>query len=116
MRIKGCFGSLSSKELSLKLAKGEKREFTLEFLEWFRGFTDAEGSFGFIYVCGARSEKNYYQFTFQINLHVDDVGALSYIRDTLGFGLVKISKTLPVTSFIVRSLDDVKVIISLFLI
>lgn len=60
------------------------------------------------------SEKNYYQFTFQINLHVDDVGVLNYIRDTLGFGTVQLSKKSPVASFIVRSLDDVKVIISLF--
>lgn len=57
------------------------------FLEWFRGFTDAEGCF----TIGAVGNSHYFQFSFTIGLHIDDIEVLEYIQKTLGMGNIHIS-------------------------
>ena len=62
------------------------------FLEWFVGFTDAEGNFN-IKITGL-SENTFKnaQFTFQIGLHKDDEPVLNYILNTLKCGHISKSK------------------------
>nr|YP_009370187.1 cytochrome c oxidase subunit III [Bryoria tenuis]ARO90291.1 cytochrome c oxidase subunit III [Bryoria tenuis] len=62
------------------------------FLEWFVGFTDAEGNFK-IKITGL-SENTFKnaQFTFQIGLHKDDESVLNYIMNTLNCGHISKSK------------------------
>ena len=48
-----------------------------KFLEWFVGFTDAEGNFN-IKITGLSENTFNAQFTFQIGLHKDDEPVLYY--------------------------------------
>ena len=72
--------------VDLPLPDKEKYKLVLsrEFIEWFRGFTDAEGTFGFRVNSGTAG----YKFKYQISLHHDDIKVLHYIKDTLGIGSV----------------------------
>jgi hypothetical protein len=56
-----------------------------EFLQWFVGFTDAEGCFKINI-----KNKTEVHFVFQIVLHVADVAVLYTIREKLGIGVVSI--------------------------
>ena len=60
-----------------------------EFYQWFAGFTDGEGNFDI----QVRKDSNIITIQFRITLHIDDVDVLYFIRDRLGAGTVKISKT-----------------------
>lgn len=55
-----------------------------EFLAWFSGFTDAEGSFSIV----PNKAKQTIKFQFRIRLHQDDRSVLDYIVKTLGIGSV----------------------------
>lgn len=65
----------------------------VNFLEWFVGFTDAEGNF-----CINRHLKkdkvttSSFSFMFKIALHKDDEKVLRYIKDKLAIGGVRIYK------------------------
>ena len=59
-----------------------KIENNKEFYKWFSGFTDAEGSFIIITL------PKGFNFKFSIGLHIDDLPALNYLKDKLGFGSV----------------------------
>lgn len=52
-----------------------------EFIEWFRGFTDAEGCFMIVHL-----RDNFWRFSFEIKLHKDDLNALEKIQEMLGIG------------------------------
>lgn len=80
-----------------------------KFIEWFRGFTEAEGSFII-----SRGTGNKFQFFFEISLHIDDIKVLYYIRDTLQIGEVCIRDKISQAKFIVRSQKEVKVILDIF--
>ena len=56
-----------------------------DFIQWFVGFSDAEGAF----MINTKNNKEVH-FVFQITLHIDDIGVLYIIRDKLGFGVVSI--------------------------
>ena len=56
------------------------------FIQWFVGFTDAEGSF----IIQIRNNSEVH-FRFRITLHVEDSAVLFLIKDKLGIGVVKIS-------------------------
>ena len=84
------------------------RTLSPEFIEWFRGFTDGEGSF---YIQTTRGNSNV-QFCFEISLHVDDTNVLNYIHNSLGLGKIYIKNNR--STFIVRNLNDVAVIIDIF--
>jgi LAGLIDADG endonuclease len=59
-----------------------------DFLQWFSGFTDAEGSFKI----NIKNNKEV-QFLFQITLHIKDVAVLYIIREKLNIGIVSIKGT-----------------------
>lgn len=55
------------------------------FLQWFVGFTDAEGTF----LINTKNNKEAH-FIFKITLHIDDISVLYEIKNRLGIGLVSI--------------------------
>nr|YP_009262128.1 LAGLIDADG endonuclease [Chrysoporthe deuterocubensis]AMX22203.1 LAGLIDADG endonuclease [Chrysoporthe deuterocubensis] len=79
------------------------------FYDWFRGFTDAEGSFNISTV-----RNKFYSFSFEINLHIDDIKVLNFIKNTLGFGKVYKLNTSPRCKFSVSKQSEVKKIIEIF--
>lgn len=85
-----------------------KRIISVYFIEWFRGFTDGEGTFLI-----ERKEK-YYSFTFAITLHMDDVYVLNYISETLGIGLVYVYPKVKYAVFKVRAQEEIQIIIDIF--
>ena len=58
-----------------------------EFYDWFVGFSDAESCFQ-IYL---RKDRHGINFAFTIELHIDDIDVLYYIRDMLKCGTVRIT-------------------------
>lgn len=92
--------------------RGVRKELTLplDFIEWFRGFTDAEWSFQ-IYDAAKGSS---FRFTFGIWLHVDDIAALEYIKDNLHIGVVKKDLKNPVAYYRVSRLQEISVVIAIF--
>jgi hypothetical protein len=83
------------------------------FLEWFVGFTDAEGCFKI--KPKYRDYKNVvhsFYFEFEIHLHIDDLATLNYICDTLGIG--KIYTRGKTCNFIVGNTRDLKKLLEIF--
>lgn len=61
------------------------------FIEWFRGFTDAEGAF--IIQNDSRLAKDHnFKFIFRISLHIDDIAALEFIKYSLQIGNVRVNR------------------------
>jgi len=90
-----------------KVVQG-KEDFTLEnFYDWFRGFTDAEGSFQITYL-----RDNFWRFSFEIKLHIDDIKVLHFIKDTLGIG--KVYESEKSCRFIVSKQSEIKKILDIF--
>ncbi len=77
-----------------------------KFLEWFRGFTDAEGYFVIT------NNRNNYTFVFGVGLHIDDLKVLESIQQTLQIG--KIYTRSDKAEFVVKRIDEVKLIIEIF--
>lgn len=63
---------------------GEKN-WDYQFLQWFIGFTDAEGCFLI-----QTKNKSEVHFCFKFTLHIDDSAVLFLIKDKLGIGVVSI--------------------------
>lgn len=103
----GAYSSCVVRRYSTKNQIIHKSKYDSDFLEWFRGFTDAEGSF----VVRKVGDK-YYLFSLLINLHPDDVNTLIHIKETLGFGDVKVNGRLAVLR--VNKQEDIKLIIEIF--
>ena len=78
-----------------------------DFLEWFRGFTDAEGSFYIV-----RSSGSSFKFRFKILLHIDDKEVLYYIKNTLNIGKVSTLKSTAV--FTVTAQKELSLILYIF--
>ena len=76
------------------------------FLEWFRGFVDGEGSFIIL------KNRNNFIFSFAIGLHVDDTNVLFFIQKHLGIGSVTI--TGKASYFRVTKQEEVLKIIEIF--
>ena len=66
------------------LPEGKQIVLSSDFIEWLRGFTDAEGCFLVV------KTGNTFAFRFLIKLHVDDASVLDFIQKTLGIGRVTI--------------------------
>ena len=71
----------------------EKGYLDSNFLQWFVGFTDAEGNF----IINRLLKKDKlttasFSFMFKIGLHKDDEKVLRYIKDKLGIGGVRLYK------------------------
>ena len=63
----------------------ESKEIDHKFLQWFVGFTDAEGSFLI-----QMKKESIVNFSFKITLHIDDSAVLFLIKEKLGIGVVSI--------------------------
>jgi len=98
---------------SFKNKESESYFLEKDFLEWFIGFTDAEGNFNIkLNNLNNNTFKNV-QFTFQIGLHEDDREVLSYIMNTLKCG--HISKSKGRVNFFVNDLNSLlHIIIPIF--
>nr|YP_009568486.1 hypothetical protein [Drechslerella brochopaga]QBL02566.1 hypothetical protein [Drechslerella brochopaga] len=59
---------------SIKFDSLELKSINLIFIEWFRGFTDAEWSFSI------KRDHNSFTFIFRIKLHIDDINVLLFIK------------------------------------
>jgi hypothetical protein len=94
--------------LVIFLPNGEKRVLSREFVEWLRGFTDAEGSF-FIF-----RKSSSFSFEYVLRLHIDDREVLKYIQNTLGMGTHGDSNKTSQTWFRVGALREVEIIIAIF--
>ena len=94
----------------IELSNGELLTLTREFIEWFRGFTDAEGSF---YIRGAAKGSSF-SFSFGIQLHIDDIAALEYIKDNLHIGVIRKDLKDPVASYRVSGLKEIAIVIAIF--
>lgn len=73
------FGGISS------LGNLDSKDIDHKFLQWFVGFTDAEGTF--LIKTKNKSEVN---FSYKITLHIDDSAVLYLIKEKLGIGVVSI--------------------------
>jgi len=62
-----------------------EKNWDYKFLQWFIGFTDAEGCFLI-----QTKNKSEVHFCFKITLHIDDSAVLFLIKDKLGIGVVSI--------------------------
>lgn len=74
------------------------------FLTWFIGFTEGEGSF----IVNNRGD-----LAFVVTQSTTDLQVLYYIKETLGFGKV-ISQSAKISRYITQSKKEIEVIISLF--
>jgi hypothetical protein len=96
-------------QLAFELPGGKQLVLSRDFVEWFRGFTDAEGNFSLV-----KGKTNIFSFNFIIGLHIDDAGALEYISNTLGLGKVIVNQVSKEARFIVTTQHGVAVIIAIF--
>nr|ABI15906.1 putative LAGLIDADG endonuclease/maturase [Ophiostoma novo-ulmi subsp. americana]ABI15911.1 putative LAGLIDADG endonuclease/maturase [Ophiostoma novo-ulmi subsp. americana] len=84
-----------------------------KFLEWFVGFTDAEGCFHIKKKTMSNGNTRYY-FEFVIKLHIDNVALLKYIQEFLGIGRIAIRTNSNTCSFEVGSEKDLRILIDIF--
>lgn len=89
---------------------GRQLTLTYDFIEWFRGFTDAEGCFYFNRI----ADKFTFSFGFRIVLHIDDLAALEFIQNSLQIGKVRRNKIHPTAEYYVSSVKDLPIIIAIF--
>lgn len=98
-------------KVTIPLPDGGELNLSLSFIDWLRGFSDAEGVFYF-----RHTKNNCFRFEFKITLHIDDLQVLNYIKSRLGFGIVNIwPKNNPTSAFFYASTqNDVAIIIAIF--
>jgi len=89
------------------LHEGQQIILSIDFIEWFRGFTDAEGCFLIV------KTGNTFAFRFVIKLHMDDVNSLNFIRNSLA-GIGNITTEGSVAYFKVTSQKEIKLILEIF--
>lgn len=65
---------------------------SLIFQQWFVGFSDAESSFLIHKVLDKSGDISKFSFIFSIELHIDDLHTLEYIKNKLGLGNIRIHK------------------------
>lgn len=83
-----------------------------EFIEWFVGFTDAEGCFSIV----KDNKGGNISLRFTIELHIDDIEVLYKIAKNLGAGSVLRKKTRDSAIFTISKFEDINsVLIPLFI-
>lgn len=80
-------------------------EFNEPFLNWFTGFTDAEGNFLITL------DRGYIKFRFKISMHIDNLEALKTIKSILNVGCVTVDQTRNNCSFVVQSFAEIRDVI-----
>lgn len=102
-----------SQSISIQLPAGcagkPPLKISCDFIEWFRGFTDAEGCF-----LVSPNRGSSFTFKFKIKLHIDDVEALNIIQNTLQLGKVRVSRTDPEATLEITVQQEIAVIIAIF--
>ena len=96
-------------EIGISVKEGEETSITDRtgnFIEWFRGFVDGEGSFMIA------KNKSLFTFSFAIQLHKDDRAVLHYIQGNLGLGKVTVSENL--VKFLIVNQKEVAKLIEIF--
>jgi hypothetical protein len=81
------------------------------FIEWFRGFTDAEGCFT---IRKTPNRRNSYQFNFAIGLHLADKKALEYIHSNLKIGQIWVDPKIPSAVLNISKQSELSFITSIF--
>jgi len=81
------------------------------FIEWLRGFTDAEGSF---YLAPHAPGSLNYSFSYSITVHIDDIKVLEYIQQSLQMGKIFFKGKKGMATFKVTKQEDIKKIIEIF--
>nr|QJQ35260.1 LAGLIDADG endonuclease [Fusarium lactis] len=84
-----------------------KALYEYNFIEWFRGFTDAEGCFLIV------KQGKSFAFRFIIKIHKDDIDLLYFIKNSLG-GIGNVGTEENLAHFKVTSLSEIKTIIEIF--
>lgn len=84
---------------------------SVNFLEWFRGFTDAEGCFTIVKI---PNRQNSYQFIFKIEVHLTDKKALDYIYSNLKIGKISVNLKTPSAIFKITRQTELKVLSAIF--
>ena len=103
----------STTTLAMHKSLNEKGSIDPKFLEWFVGFTDAEGCF----IINSFKKKNQlsissFVFMFKITLHKDDERVLRIIKDRLGIGGVRIYKDECI--FTITKQKEILILITIF--
>nr|SNU77049.1 TPA: LAGLIDADG endonuclease [Fusarium oxysporum f. sp. cucumerinum]SNU77078.1 TPA: LAGLIDADG endonuclease [Fusarium oxysporum f. sp. cucumerinum]SNU77107.1 TPA: LAGLIDADG endonuclease [Fusarium oxysporum f. sp. cucumerinum] len=98
--------SLTLRKLSLSAAQAKAR-YEYNFIEWFRGFTDAEGCFLIV------KQGKSFAFRFIIKIHKDDIDLLYFIKNSLG-GIGNVGTEENLAHFKVTSISEIKTIIEIF--
>jgi hypothetical protein len=80
-----------------------------DFYDWLCGFVDGEGCF---YIKKIKNRKNNFQFLFLLELHINDLAVLEYIKDRLEIGNVKITKK--TAKYEINNKESLKKLISIF--
>jgi len=83
------------------------------FIEWFRGFTDAEGCFIIQSVVHLTKDHNF-KFIFRITLHLDDLACLEFIKNTLHIGNVRVNVERSEVVYEVSAQREIEIILAIF--
>nr|YP_010178894.1 hypothetical protein LI407_mgp31 [Saprochaete suaveolens]QUV75111.1 hypothetical protein [Saprochaete suaveolens] len=83
-----------------------KSHMDINFMQWFVGFTDAEGNFSIM------NNKDYIRFRYIINLHMDDVEVTNIIKNNLEVGHVNTYSTH--AAFVVYKYDELMYTLNMF--
>ena len=83
-----------------------------QFIQWFVGFTEAEGCFK---IKPRYREGKFisFQFEFEIHLHIDDLTLLNLIKETLKIGNVYANESRNSCSFVVGSEKELRELIKI---
>lgn len=112
------YGKLLIKSLFLKslqrryTSKSNKNLSQENFLQWFVGFTDAEGNFSINIVWNKDKTSIKISFIFKIALHIDDIKSLYIIQERLGIGNITINKNMCI--FTVSNKEGIIKLINIF--
>ena len=84
-----------------------------QFIQWFVGFTEAEGCFK---IKPRYREGKFisFQFEFEIHLHIDDIELLNRIKENLNIGNVYDNSSRNSCNFVVGSEKELRLLINSF--
>lgn len=95
------------------IIKGSQLILSKNFIEWFRGFTDAEGCFMIQNDVRLTKDHNF-KFTFRITLHLDDLACLEFIKNTLHIGNIRVNVERSEVVYEVSAQHEIEIILAIF--
>jgi hypothetical protein len=90
-----------------------KSDIEEEFYRWFVGFADGESTFAIVFQKDSKGDISGASFRFGIELHIDDINALKYIKSKLNIGN-EIAVYGNSCKFTVIHRKDINILISIF--